>query len=197
MIPKNRLFALVTLLFLLGAASVQAKGKKESGSEPADYPPDISDYADDGFGMDLSLYFLNNFGYHKLGVGTGVLFAYPALPSGFFDSPVYRDALHVEGGMDFSRWAWDKEGGQVELMIFAPMLGIRYAVYVTNRVAPYLTVKIGAAFARADGVDGDTQFYWNTAAGVLWDFHDRFSLRGEFGWGYYRDVFRIGILMRI
>ena len=160
-------------------------------------PPDISEYADDGFGMDISTYFLCNFGYHSVGVGAGAQFAYPVFPSGLISDPLYRDALHVEGGMDFSRWAWDAQDGDAELMIFAPMIGLRYAVYLSETLAPFVSVKIGAAFAMAEGTGDDTSFYWSTSGGVLWDLCDLLSLRGEFGWSHFRDVFRIGILLRL
>lgn len=159
--------------------------------------PDISEYADDGFGSDASLLLLSNFAYNGFGIGAGAQFAYPLSPSGFIGDPRFRDALHVEGGLDFMRWGWDDAGESVELMIFAPRIGLRYALYFTDTLAAFAGAGIGAAFARADGADGKTRFYWNAAGGVIWDLNDVISLRCEFGWGYFSDLLRIGVLFRI
>ena len=188
-----------TRKYLFVFISLVALGSLVSGPQvlAKDNLPDIGDYADDGFGMDLSAYFLCNFGYHKVGVGAGALFAYPVFPSGFIQDPEYRDALHVEGGLDFYRWGWTVESQSVSLMAFAPQIGLRYAVYLSEVIAPFVSVKIGASFAMADGVDDKTRFFWSTSAGLLWDFVDFASLRAEFGWGYYRDILRVGVLFRL
>jgi hypothetical protein len=183
---------LSVLSTVVGCLLVISDGWARRGGEP-----DISDYADDGFGNDLSAYLLCNFAYHGLGIGVGAQFAFPILPSGFLEDPWFRDALHVEGGIDFARWGWDEQDRAVELMIVAPQLGLRYAVYVAERFAVFVSLKIGAAFADADGVDQDTRFYWSTTAGVFWDLTEIISLRGELGWGPYRDVLHLGVLFRL
>jgi hypothetical protein len=153
----------------------------------ADGYPDVDDYADDGFGMDLSAYAMFNLAYHGFGVGAGAQFAYPILPTGFFGHPRHRDALHVEGGLDFFYW------DSVSRMVFAPNVGPRYALYLTTHLALFASLKAGV------GVDenGDSiAFFWSGSVGAMWDLSDLFSVRFDFGWGRYSDVFRIGILLR-
>lgn len=158
-----------------------------SAAAVADGYPDVDDYASDGFGMDLSAYGIFNVAYHGFGVGAGAQFAYPILATGFFDHPRYRDALHLEGGLDFFYW------DSVSLMVFAPHVGPRYAIYVTTQLALLASLKAGV------GVDeqGDSvAFFWGGSAGALWDLNDLLSVRCEFGWGRYSDVFRLGVLLR-
>lgn len=154
---------------------------------PAGGYPDVDDYASDGFGMDLSAYGIFNVAYHGFGIGAGAQFAYPVLPTGIFDHPRYRDALHLEGGLDFFYW------DSVSLMVFAPHVGPRYAIYVTTQLALFASLKAGV------GVDeqGDSvAFFWSGSAGALWDMSDVLSVRFEFGWGRYSDAFRLGVLIR-
>lgn len=189
--------AATTKLCLVATALIFCLGLSWAARAAGRSLPDINDYADDGFGSDASLMLLTNFAYHGFGVGVSAQFAYPLFPSGFIGDPRFRDALHVEGGLDFLRWGWDVGGESLELMIFAPRIGLRYALYFTDTFAAFVGAGIGAGFARADGADGKTRFYWNTAGGVIWDLNDVISLRGEFGWGYFGDLLRIGVLFRL
>lgn len=158
--------------------------------------PDVDDYADDGFGMDLSAYGLFNVAYHGFGVGAGTQFAYPVLPSGFLDHPRYRDALHALVGLDFYHWAWDSQGSDIRLMVFAPHLGVRYALYLSDQLGLFASLMLGAGIAEAEGISPDPAFFWSGSAGALWDVSDLLSVRCEFGWGRYSDVFRLGVLLR-
>lgn len=172
-------------------------GYLPAGARPATPPlPDIDEYADDGFGMDASGGLLAGFSYQSAGIGTEINFAYPILPNGFLQHPVYRDALHLSLGFDFWRFAWDEGGASVEVMYFAPNFGLRYAIYLLDTLAPYIWLRIGPALARADGSSGSTRLYWSTGAGVMWDLLDWLSVRGEFDWGRFRDTLRVGVLVR-
>jgi len=183
--------SLVTVLLLMLGSPPRAPAR------PATPPlPDLDEYADDGFGMDLSAGLLAGFSYHSAGVGTEINFAYPILANGIFDHPVYRDALHLSLGLDFWRFAWDEAGNSVEVMYFAPNFGLRYAIYLLDTLAPYVWLRIGPALARADGTSGSTRLYWSTGAGVMWDLLDWLSVRGEFDWGRFRDTLRVGLLVR-
>jgi len=162
----------------------------------ADGYPDVDDYADDGFGMDLSAYGLFNVAYHGFGVGAGTQFAYPLLPTGFFDHPRHRDALHALVGLDFYHWTWDSQGADIRLMVFAPHAGVRYAVYLTDRLGLFATLMLGAGIVEAEGTSSDPAFFWGGSAGAIWDLSDLLSVRCEFGWGRYSDVFRLGVLLR-
>ena len=163
----------------------------------ADGYPDVDDYADDGFGMDLSACGLFNVAYHGFGVGAGTQFAYPLLPTGLFDHPSHRDALHALVGLDFYHWTWDSQGSDIRLMVFAPHVGVRYALYLTDHVGLFTTLMLGVGIAEAVGASSDPAFFWSGAAGALWDFTDVLSARFEFGWGRYHDVFRLGVLIRL
>jgi hypothetical protein len=159
--------------------------------------PDVTEYASDGFGTDLSLYGLFNVAYHGFGVGAGTQFAYPILPTGIFDHPRHRDALHVLVGLDFYHWSWDSQGSGIRLMVFAPHAGARYAVYLTDRLGFFAALMLGVGIAEAEGISPDPAFFWSGAAGAVWDLSDLLSLRCEFGWGRYSDVFRLGVLLRL
>ena len=172
---KSRIFFWGAVLLFLPAAAL------------AEGYPDVDDYGDDGFGMDLSVYGIFSVAHHDFGVGAGAQFAYPLLPSGIFAHPRHRDALHVEGGLDF--YYWDS----VSLALFAPHAGLRYAVYITTPLALLVSLKGGVGFD--DGGDS-VAFFWNGSAGAMWDLSDLLSLRAEFGWGRYSDVFRVGALLR-
>jgi hypothetical protein len=158
--------------------------------------PDVSEYASDGFGMDLSVYGLFNVAYHGFGVGAGTQFAYPILPTGLFDHPRHRDALHALVGLDFYHWSWDSSGADVRLMVFAPHVGARYTVYLTDRLGLFAALMRGVGIAEAEGTSGDPAFFWSGSAGGMWDLSDLFSARFEFGWSRYSDVFRLGVLLR-
>jgi hypothetical protein len=162
----------------------------------ADGYPDVDDYADDGFGMDLSAYGLFNVAYHGFGVGAGIQFAYPLLPTGLFEHPRYRDALHALVGLDFYHWTWDSQGSDIRLMVLAPHAGVRYALYLTDYLGLFATLMLGVGIVEAEGTSGDPAFYWSGSAGAIWDLTDRLSVRCEFGWGRYSDVFRLGALLR-
>ena len=177
-------------LFLMTAAPF-------AQATPAEELPNLEDYADDGFGQDLSSYFLFNVAYHGLGVGGGVQYAYPVLPSGIINNVNYRDALHLEGGLDIARWSWQSADQTVKKMVFIPQLGLRYAIYLSDVMAPYLSLKIGGAFAQTEGIDDSPDFFWTATGGLLWDLGDILSLRAEFGWGRYRDILRLGVLVRL
>ena len=65
--------------------------------------------------------------------------------------------------------------------------------YITTPLALFVSLKGGVGFD--DGGDS-VAFFWNGSAGAMWDLDDLLSLRAEFGWGRYSDVFRLGILLR-
>lgn len=183
-------------VWLLGfGPGVRAQDEPAPAPAPA---PDVSDYSDSGFGMDISAYGVLNFGWH-VSFGAGAQFAYPVVPNGFIANPRYRDALHVEGGLDFSYFFW----GDYHIGFLNPMVGVRYAVYVLEKLAPFATVKLGAAIPTAVSwgtYDPGVFFYFLGSVGVLWDLSDMISLRAEVGYqyvGYSSDIWRIGVLFRI
>ncbi|MBW2702655.1 MAG: hypothetical protein JRF33_17690 [Deltaproteobacteria bacterium] len=163
--------------------------------------PDPAEYGDSGFGMDVSVYGWLNFGYHLVGGGAGAQFAWPLLPNGFIPSPRFRDAFHIEGGLDFGAWSWASANDDLGLMSFSPFAGVRWAVYVLETLAPFVCVKAGPSFELWDNdlVDDELEvgFYWATSAGVIWDLSSWMSMRVEAGWGRYRDLVRIGVLFRL
>jgi hypothetical protein len=199
--------ALVLALSLVAfGASAWAQDEPAPGPDPAPAPapaPDVTDYSDSGFGMDVSAYGLINFAWH-VSFGAGAQFAYPIVPNGFIPNPRFRDALHAEGGFDFSYYFWSYGGYDWHLALLSPMVGVRYAVYVLDKLAPFATLKLGAAIPVATGGDAiydpGVYFYMAGTVGILWDLSDMISLRAEFGYQYVgssSDIWRIGVLFRI
>ncbi len=164
-------------------------------------PPDASDYGDSGFGMDISAYGLINFGWHT-SLGAGAQFAYPIVPAGFVRNPRFRDALHIEGGLDFGYFFWSYGGHDYHMAMMNPVGGVRWAIYVLERLAPFACAKLGAAFPVSHDDYGryHTELYALGTVGVIWDLSDKISLRAEVGYQYvggHTDVWRIGVLFRI
>jgi hypothetical protein len=167
--------------------------------------PDPTSYQDSGFGMDVSAYGLINFSWH-VSFGAGAQFAYPIVPNGFIPNPRFRDALHIEGGLDFSYFFWDTPAGDYHLMLLSPMAGARYAVYVLESLAPFVTLKLGAAIPASSGgpatynYDPPVAFYLQSTIGIIWDVNEIIALRAEAGYQYVggsSDIWRIGVLFRI
>jgi len=159
--------------------------------------PPLSEYVDDGFGADLSFYGFLNATYQGLGHGGGAMFAWPLMPAGFLGSGVYRDALHIEGGLDFCRWVYELDDDYGSKMVFAPGLGLRYAVYLNDWLAPLASLRLGLGLPVTSGVDDSASFFWSATAGLLMDLSDILSFRIELGWGRYSDVLRLGVLIRL
>ena len=168
-------------------------------TEPPPAEPDVSDYSDSGFGMDLSAYGLIGFAWNP-GIGMGIQFGYPIVPNGFIPNPKYRDALHIEGGFDIAYYWWTYGPVNIHQTYFNPLVGVRYTVYVLETFAPFATVKLGAAAPVAEkGVNDSVAFFVSGTVGFLWDFAAHWSLRGELGWQYHghnSDVYRIGVTYR-
>ncbi|MBN2494233.1 MAG: hypothetical protein JXR96_06560 [Deltaproteobacteria bacterium] len=188
---RARLWRCLGLGLLVCGLSSQALAAGRSRPDP-----DPSDYTYSGFGHDISVYGLVNFTYHGVGGGAGAQFAWALFPNGFLRSPRFRDAFHIEGGLDFGYWTWK----DVELFGFAPSAGVRWAVYVLDNLAPFVCAKLGPAVELWDelGVrERKAGLYWLTTAGVLWDLNDAISMRAEWGWSGYHDMLRIGVLFRL
>lgn len=186
---------IVSLLCLTPAVFAQ--------EEPAPAPvPDPGEYSDSGFGMDISAYGLVGFGWH-INFGFGAQFAYPIVPNGFITNPRFRDALHIEGGLDYGYWYWSVGPADWSLSLLTPMVGARYAVYVLESLAPFATLKIGAAIPVAHSGyvhDPSVYFYLLGSVGIMYDFNDMISLRAEVGYQYIgssADIWKIGVLFRI
>jgi hypothetical protein len=156
--------------------------------------PPLSEYTDDGFGSDLSFYGYFNGSYHGLGHGGGALFGYPLMPNGFIGGGEYRDALHLEGGLDLHRWVYKQADEYVSQVILAADLGLRYAVYTNDWFAPLASFRTGLGLPLTDH---DTSFFWSLTLGVLMDLSDILSVRIEFGWGRYHETVRLGVLIRL
>lgn len=174
------------MLFALAGPARAAAGDYEV--------PPLSEYTDDGFGSDLSFYGYFNGSYHGLGHGGGALFAYPLMPNGFISAGVYRDALHLEGGLDFHRWVYKQADEYVDQVILATDVGLRYAVYTNDWLAPLASLRLGAGLPLSDH---DVSFFWSATLGVLMDLSDILSVRMEFGWGRYQETARLGVLIRL
>jgi len=159
--------------------------------------PPLSEYTDDGFGSDVSLYGFFNGTYQGLGHGGGAQFGYPLMPNGLLSAGVYRDALHLEGGLDVCRFVYELADEYGSLTVFAPGMGLRYAVYFNDWLAPLLSVRLGVGLPMTTGVDASASFFWSATAGLLMDLSDILSVRIELGWGRYADVVRLGVLIRL
>ncbi len=156
--------------------------------------PDLDDYATDNIRPNISLGLLTAFAYHGPGTGADLFFGWPLLPNGFLSDARFRDALLADVGLNFESWAWGENGQDAELMLFAPAVGLRYAVYFWDYVAPMVNVHIGPAFARAKNTSSETRFFWHVSGGVLWDLTEFLALRLEFGWGSTKDMLRLGVV---
>ncbi len=196
----RKLIALVAAgLWLAAAWPAAAQQEEPEGGEVE--TPDPDEYSDSGFGMDISAYGIVNFGWH-VSFGAGAQFAYPVVPNGFIPNPRFRDALHVEGGLDFSYFFWSGAGYDYHMALLNPMVGVRYAVYVLESLAPFATLKLGAAIPVTHDVPYKTSVYFHMSGtvGVLWDINDFMALRAEAGYqyiGYSSDVWKIGLLFRL
>lgn len=194
----RKLIALVAAAVWLAAWPAAAQ-EGEGGEVET---PDPTEYSDSGFGMDISAYGIVNFGWH-VSVGAGAQFAYPVVPNGFIPSPRFRDALHIEGGLDFGYYFWTGAGYDYHVGFLNPMAGVRYAVYVLESLAPFATLKLGAAIptvSGGSGYDPSVYFYMVGTVGVLWDLTDFMALRAEVGYqyvGHSSDVWKIGLLFRL
>ena len=194
------MFKIVTILasyLYLSAPLALAQDEPAPAPTPAPAPaPDPSDYSSDGFGMDISAYGAFGFGWN-FGVGGGAQFGIPVVPNGFIPNPKFRDALHVEFGMDTFYFTWSN----YHVLFLNPMGGVRYTVYVLDNLAPFATVKFGASIPTAEeNLDYGVYFYTQVTVGVLWDINDFMSLRAETGFqyvGHSSDVWRIGMLFRL
>ncbi len=163
-------------------------------------PPDPEDYADSGFGWELTLHTLLNFSYHEPGGGVGFQLAWPVVPNGFIPREDFRDALLLEGGLDYTYLPVARPGADWGYHFLSFLAGARYTVYVHDVLAPFVAVKIGygAGLWEGDGGQASTRhvFDWATTLGLLWDFAEWASLRVELGYGQLHEVIRLGVDFR-
>jgi hypothetical protein len=193
--PRTILIGLA-LALLLAAGPLEAKARTKARPPPE---PDLAEYADSGFGLALSLHAVLNFSFRQPGGGLGFQLAYPVVPNGFIPDERFRDALLVEGGLDYvyaPARVRDHGGGYHCL---SSLVGARYTVYVHEVLAPFVAVEIGylAGLWSGEGSADLHRFGWATTLGLLWDFADWASLRLDLGYGHLHEVIRVGILFRL
>jgi hypothetical protein len=181
------------LVLCLPAAAREKKDPKPPGDQP---PPDIEEYATDAFGVDFTFWGMLNFSEHGVGGGGGIQFGYPLLGRGLISSERFLDALHIEGGLEVLAWSFKVNDASAKLTVYLPQVGMRYFVYLTDRLALSLAAKVGVGAPDATGMKPEVEFFWSTCLGVFFDLTDWLVLRAEGGWGAYRDILKIGAMVR-
>ncbi|HOX45344.1 MAG TPA: hypothetical protein PK668_17240 [Myxococcota bacterium] len=188
--PRRRLLASLSVCLLCAAAPAAARPPPE---------PDPEEYADSGFGLALTLHAVLNFSYHEPGGGVGFQVAYPVVPNGFIPDEYFRDALLLEGGLDYVYSPADLGGHEGGFHCLSSLVGARYSVYVHDVLAPFAAVQIGygGGLWDGEGVADVHRFGWATTLGLMWDFVDWASLRLDLGYGHLHEVVRLGVIFRL
>ncbi|RME25258.1 MAG: hypothetical protein D6806_08170, partial [Deltaproteobacteria bacterium] len=154
------------------------------------------EYGAEELGMDATAWFIAGFSHRSVMVGTAAQFAYPILGAGFFEDPVYLDALHATVGFDFLRFSWQLQDTSAEVMYLAPNFGIRYEMYLAATISLALCARVGPALSRSNHPDADNRVYWSTGVAASWDVFDWLSVVFEFDWGTFNDTLRLGAMFR-
>ena len=160
-------------------------------------PPDYDEYGGEELGVDASAWLISGFSYRSAMVGAAAGFAYPVLAEGFFENPVYLDALHVTVGFDFMRFSWDLRQSSSEVMYFVPNLGLRYEVYVSATVSLSTCVRLGPAISHGQHPDAGNRMYWSAGAAAAWDVLDWLAIGVEFDWSSFNEILRVGAVFRL
>ena len=88
--------------------------------------------------IDLSAYLIANFDVDKWGAGIGGQFAYPLLDEGLIPGMRFRDAIHLESGLDLLYWDWERiisdERYAWSAFAVVPQTGVRWHVYLVDSV---------------------------------------------------------------